>query len=316
VGYWDDWKVMSTFRDTKILLSLCLCIQLFKLLKFLEMMVPKLGLATDVLRKCLIELLFFGISFVISMLAFSMMLYIQLGPFMATYINNEASFISIARALFGDFDIDEILDNSKDYLNAILFICYLFIAIFIMLSMFLAILADAQVAIKDYKENRPREIAVKEDGWSSEFGIIAASKSLLDKYVPCCRAKEDAEEEEEDPEGDVQAQLKEIIQKLSAPAVLEALQREFVSAASAAGDDQPSDQPSASFVTDLKELKDEFREMKQKTVLVNFAAPTVGMMPSSGPSSHSGSRLPPPPPPPPPGPPPQRAGDAPPRQSV
>ena len=37
---------------------------------------------------------------------------------------------------FGDFDIDEIMDNSSGYLNAILFLGYLFVAVFIMLSMF------------------------------------------------------------------------------------------------------------------------------------------------------------------------------------
>ena len=58
------------------------------------------------------------------------------------------------RALFGDFDIDEIMDNSRGYLNALLFIAYLFVAIFIMLSMFLAILAEAQVFVRDKEKVR------------------------------------------------------------------------------------------------------------------------------------------------------------------
>ena len=49
----------------------------------------------------------------------------------------------LVRALFGDFDIDEIADNSSGYLNALLFLGYLFVAIFICLSLFLAILAEA-----------------------------------------------------------------------------------------------------------------------------------------------------------------------------
>ena len=59
------------------------------------------------------------------------------------------SFISLFRALFGDMNIDEITDNSSGYLNTLLFLGYLFVAIFIMLSMFLAILAEAQVGVRE-----------------------------------------------------------------------------------------------------------------------------------------------------------------------
>ena len=59
-----------------------------------------------------------------------------------------ASFISLARALFGDFDIDEILNNSRGYTNAVLFLTYLFVAVFIMLSMFLAILGENQAKVR------------------------------------------------------------------------------------------------------------------------------------------------------------------------
>mmetsp|Transcript_659 Transcript_659/g.1374 ORF Transcript_659/g.1374 Transcript_659/m.1374 type:complete len:137 (-) Transcript_659:8-418(-) len=66
VGYFDDWKVMSNFRNLKIFISLCVCIQLLKVLKFASELVPKMGLATSVLKKCVIDLLFFGVTFIIS----------------------------------------------------------------------------------------------------------------------------------------------------------------------------------------------------------------------------------------------------------
>ena len=56
--------------------------------------------------------------------------------------------LSLARALFGDFDIDDIMNNSSGYLNAVLFLVYLFVAVFILLSMFLAILGEAQAAVR------------------------------------------------------------------------------------------------------------------------------------------------------------------------
>ena len=99
IGYFDDWKVATLYRDTKTLLSFCVCIQLFKILKFLDALVPKTGLATSVLRKCVIDLLFFGVTFIISMLSFSMMLYVQLGGVMDDYCTQVTSFIPRRRCI-------------------------------------------------------------------------------------------------------------------------------------------------------------------------------------------------------------------------
>jgi hypothetical protein len=157
VGFQDDWQVLSTLRAAKIYLSLCVCIQLLKIIKFTNALVPKMGLATAVLSKGLADLVFFGLVFGISMFAFSVMFYVQLGPVMEGFNDQLASFISLARALFGDFDIDEILNNSRGYTNAVLFLTYLFVAVFIMLSMFLAILGENQAKVRgdqdDAQEN-------------------------------------------------------------------------------------------------------------------------------------------------------------------
>ena len=61
--------------------------------------------------------------------------------------------LSLARALFGDFDIDDIMNNSSGYLNAVLFLIYLFVAVFILLSMFLAILGESQAAVRRYQDD-------------------------------------------------------------------------------------------------------------------------------------------------------------------
>ena len=61
--------------------------------------------------------------------------------------------LSLARALFGDFDIDDIMNNSSGYLNAVLFLIYLFVAVFILLSMFLAILGESQAAVRSDQDD-------------------------------------------------------------------------------------------------------------------------------------------------------------------
>ena len=74
-------------------MCVCACCQV---LKFADALVPKMGLATWVLRECAVDLLFFGISFMISMLAFSMMLYVQLGPMMQAFQWQFASIVSLS----------------------------------------------------------------------------------------------------------------------------------------------------------------------------------------------------------------------------
>merc|ERR1719409_1042977 len=179
-GFRDDWRVMSTARTAKIYLSLCVCIQLLKIIKFTNVLIPKMGLMTAVLSKGLADLTFFGIVFIISMFAFSNMFYVQLGPVMEDFNDQPASFISLARALFGDFDIDDIMNNSQGYLNATLFIIYLFVAIFILLSMFLAILGESQAAVREDQQQ------AKDDGSAEEeYGIFhqmgQGSKWLINK---------------------------------------------------------------------------------------------------------------------------------------
>ena len=81
---------MATARTAKIYLSTCVCIQLLKIIKFTNVLIPKMSLMTAVLSKGKADLAFFGIVFGISMLAFSNMFYVQLGSVMEDY-NDQAS---------------------------------------------------------------------------------------------------------------------------------------------------------------------------------------------------------------------------------
>ena len=279
VGYYDDWQLLGEFRVCKQYLSLCVCIQLFKILKFASALIPKFDLATAVLRKCRNELVFFTISFIISMLSFSMMLFIQLGPVMegvgtarkpprlspwpphpsawpphpspsspwpphtsettacvesrvsSQYYNQIPAVISLFRALFGDFDVDEIMDNSSGYFNTLLFLGYLFVAIFIMLSMFLAILAEAQVKVGEDIEKMAKEGGAEYQASGGEYGVLMQSYTFSAKMATKAKAKlwpaaetaaeavpaEDADQDEEEdgtpaaPAGDVRAIVPAIV---------------------------------------------------------------------------------------------------------
>ena len=68
---------MNTARNAKFFMSICVCIQLLKIIKFTNVIVPKMSLMTSVLSKGCYDLVFFGVIFGISMFAFCMLFYIQ-----------------------------------------------------------------------------------------------------------------------------------------------------------------------------------------------------------------------------------------------
>jgi len=188
VGYRDDWELMDTMRTSKLFLSLCVCIQLLKIIKFMRVLIPKTALATAVLYHGAVDLFFFGLVFAITLFSFSMMFYVQLGPVMEDFADQTNSFFSLARALFGDFDVDEILDNSSGYLNLGLFLFYLFVAIFIMLSMFLAILGESQSYVRGEMDKQRRRGEMP-----PEYGIFSYAYEFVvgacGRVRDCCHPR-------------------------------------------------------------------------------------------------------------------------------
>ena len=183
-GYYDMWEVSNTSRDAKFYMSICVCIQLLKIIKFTNVIVPKMSLMTSVLSKGCYDLLFFGIIFSLSMFAFCMLFYIQLGSFMDDFYSQPSSLIALAKALFGDFPFEEIMDNSRGYTNGILFLVYLFVAVFILLSMFLAILGEAQAAVRE-EEQQMREEGKAEN----PYGMLGEAKDKIGAFFAKIKAK-------------------------------------------------------------------------------------------------------------------------------
>lgn len=87
MGYYDAWEVYAAFASTKFLLATCVCIEILKVIKFTNIIVPKMGLMTDVLHRGFLDLLFFSFVFCICLFAFNMLFFIQLGPFMDDYFS-------------------------------------------------------------------------------------------------------------------------------------------------------------------------------------------------------------------------------------
>ena len=166
-GYFDDWQAMMEYRTAKQFLSINLSLQLLKINKFTSALVPKMSIFVDVLRLCLVDMVFFSISIILTVASFSMMLYVQLGPIVNDFYEQVPSAIGLARGLFSDFDISEVMHNSSGYYNAALYLLYLFVAVFIILSLFLSLLAEGFVKVKTEREKEKAD-----DPHYSEFGLL------------------------------------------------------------------------------------------------------------------------------------------------
>jgi len=146
-GVDDDHNRFDYFNNAKQTIGINATLQLLKIVQFTNVIVPKMSLLSRVLENCAMDITFFSIIFLLSLYAFANMFYVLLGTNIGDFFDMTSSLLAMFRSLFGDFDVDEIEENSADHTNAMLFLVYLFVAVFILLSMFLAILADAQSTV-------------------------------------------------------------------------------------------------------------------------------------------------------------------------
>ena len=114
IGFLDDHVQAMDARSLKFILALCVCVQLLKIMKVSSILVPKMGLTPSVLKKALPDMIFFSFVFAVSLFAFSNMLFIQLGTGMKEFSTQFTSLITLGRALFGDFDMTEVISNSPN----------------------------------------------------------------------------------------------------------------------------------------------------------------------------------------------------------
>ena len=185
VGYVDPWLVLSINTATKLYLGILTMIQWIKVIKFINILVPKFSLATSVLSHALADLLLFMLVFMWAIASFAQMFYMQLGPYMRGYSSFFLAIITLMRSLFGDFDIDAILMASNSYVNVVVFMMYLFFAVFILLSIFLTILGEHQEAIESQKRTiRDNEGKLPHN---LEWGVFGECKDFVNKQVTSLR---------------------------------------------------------------------------------------------------------------------------------
>ena len=116
-GWLDPWLIMRTTTSSKLWLSVCTTLQLLKVIKFVNVFVPKMALATEVMSHGLPDLGFFFLVFVWTMFAFAQFCQLQLGAYMSGFSSNIECMYTFFRALFGDFDMEQIISSSYNNTN-------------------------------------------------------------------------------------------------------------------------------------------------------------------------------------------------------
>ena len=94
VGFRYDVDSMEWFRSAKIYLSITLVVQIIKVIKFSDQIMPRTALFSSVLSVALPNLLFFMFSFGLTLVAFAMMLSVQMGNVLGefdTFVNSLVS---------------------------------------------------------------------------------------------------------------------------------------------------------------------------------------------------------------------------------
>jgi len=158
-----------------------------KLIEFTPRVVPRMGLMANVLAKARLDLLFFAIIFAISLFSFSLYFTIQLGHVQHDFSTYIDSLITLTRALFGDFDVLAIQEASPTLVNPMVFLAYLFVSVFILLSTFLALLAEAQAAVRG-DEASAREAGqvwqLRSAGWVLEYPRTEQQRCSTQEVIP------------------------------------------------------------------------------------------------------------------------------------
>ena len=92
------YKPCACHAQARFYTAVCVNIQLLKIVKFTNVILPKMSLMTRVLGVGSADLLFFGIVFGLTLFAFTMLMFIQIGSFMDDFSNQVRSSVCIACA--------------------------------------------------------------------------------------------------------------------------------------------------------------------------------------------------------------------------
>jgi uncharacterized membrane protein YgcG len=134
-------SVSSTYSWTEAASALNCIVTFLKVFKYLRP-IKKLALFTETLRLASGDMAYMCVIIAVILLAFGSSFHLAFGPDVKAYVNLPTSMLSLFRATLGDFDLDALV-YANYALGPFLFILFIFLVFFVVLSMFLSIVDES-----------------------------------------------------------------------------------------------------------------------------------------------------------------------------
>jgi hypothetical protein len=148
-GYVTNAHSNSDFQSARQFLAINTMLQYLKLIKFLTKIFPSMEIVTNVFKQALGNIGYYTITIGLSTLAAAMFMFVALGDRIADFYSPRRSVLTILRSIFGDFDIDSVDAVTPSNTVGILYLMYLCIMTWIIISFFFSILGDAQETVNE-----------------------------------------------------------------------------------------------------------------------------------------------------------------------
>ena len=146
-SYVNFWDIAFLYRQSHNINAFNAVLCFIKAFKYLEIS-KKLGQFTHTIALASKEMVSFLVILVVFLTGFAAAFHLGFGQELHQYKDLTQSFISLGLAMLGEFTFQDLMDVNV-YLGPILFVLYVVIVFFVILSMFLAIVDNAYDSVRE-----------------------------------------------------------------------------------------------------------------------------------------------------------------------
>jgi hypothetical protein len=145
-------SVAGTFSSTESAMAFNAIITFFKVFKYLRP-VRRLALFTETLRLASGDMAYMCVVIAVILLAFGTSFNLGFGSELSGYMTLPVAMLSLFRAMLGDFDLDALVEVNYA-LGPFLFVLFIFLVFFVILSMFLSIVDESYDVVRTALEEQ------------------------------------------------------------------------------------------------------------------------------------------------------------------
>mmetsp|Transcript_50472 Transcript_50472/g.130070 ORF Transcript_50472/g.130070 Transcript_50472/m.130070 type:complete len:306 (+) Transcript_50472:1282-2199(+) len=154
----DENSQAIAFSLLRNVLASNTCICWIKSLKYTAH-VPYLNQLTLTLGKAATDILAFSILLLIVIFGFTVAFFVIFGYDVSAFRTHSTTIITLLRAMLSDINVvDELFEGTSDIgFGAVLFLLYCVLMVFFLLSMFVAIVSDTYIRVKEEEASKPAD---------------------------------------------------------------------------------------------------------------------------------------------------------------